>query len=77
MPEHGLFDLTLKVRGDLVVDCHHTIEDVGIVLGEAIKEAIGDKKVHKTIWGYNTAYGRGTYTYVQLIYQAVLTLYLT
>ena len=40
---HGLFDLTLKVRGDLVVDCHHTIEDVGIVLGEAIKEAIGDK----------------------------------
>lgn len=41
---HGLFDLTLKVRGDLVVDCHHTIEDVGIVLGEAIKEAIGDKK---------------------------------
>ena len=41
---HGLFDLALKVRGDLVVDCHHTIEDVGIVLGEAIKEAIGDKK---------------------------------
>ena len=41
---HGVVDLTLKVRGDLVVDCHHTIEDVGIVLGEAIKEAIGDKK---------------------------------
>lgn len=41
---HGLFDLALKLRGDLVVDCHHTIEDVGIVLGEAIKEAIGDKK---------------------------------
>lgn len=37
------FDLKLKVTGDLIVDCHHTIEDVGIVLGEAIKEAIGDK----------------------------------
>ena len=38
-----VFDLKLKVTGDLIVDCHHTIEDVGIVLGEAIKEAIGDK----------------------------------
>lgn len=42
--KHGLFDLTLKVKGDLIVDCHHTIEDVGIVLGEAIKKALGDKK---------------------------------
>lgn len=42
--KHGLFDLALHVQGDLIVDCHHTIEDVGIVLGEAIKEAIGDKK---------------------------------
>lgn len=42
--KHGLFDLTLKVQGDLIVDCHHTIEDVGIVLGEAIKKAVGDKK---------------------------------
>ena len=41
--KHGLFDLKLKVTGDLIVDCHHTIEDVGIVLGEAIKEAIEDK----------------------------------
>jgi len=40
---HGFFDLDLKVKGDLVVDCHHTIEDTGIVLGQAIKEAIGDK----------------------------------
>lgn len=44
---HGLFDLDVKAIGDLVVDCHHTIEDVGIVLGEAIKEAIGDKKAIK------------------------------
>ena len=42
--KHGLFDLTVKVKGDLNVDCHHTIEDTGIVLGQAIKEAIGDKK---------------------------------
>ncbi|MCR5215800.1 MAG: imidazoleglycerol-phosphate dehydratase HisB [Lachnospiraceae bacterium] len=41
---HGLFDLTVKCEGDLHVDCHHTIEDVGIVLGEAIKEAVGDKR---------------------------------
>lgn len=40
---HGLFDLTVKVKGDLDVDCHHTIEDTGIVLGQAILEAIGDK----------------------------------
>lgn len=41
--KHGLFDLKVKVQGDLIVDCHHTIEDVGIVLGEAIKKALGDK----------------------------------
>ena len=42
--KHGLFDLELKVVGDLEVDSHHTIEDVGIVLGQAIAEAVGDKK---------------------------------
>lgn len=41
---HGFFDLDLKVAGDLEVDCHHTIEDAGIVLGNAIREALGDKK---------------------------------
>ena len=41
---HGLFDLTAKVNGDLQVDCHHTIEDTGIVLGQAIAKAIGEKK---------------------------------
>lgn len=40
---HGFFDLTVKCKGDLYVDSHHTIEDVGIVLGKAIKEAVGDK----------------------------------
>lgn len=41
---HGFFDLECFVTGDLHVDCHHTIEDVGIVIGQAIKEAIGQKK---------------------------------
>ena len=41
---HGLFDLKVNTEGDLAVDCHHTIEDTGIVLGEAIKKAVGDKK---------------------------------
>ena len=41
---HGFFDLDVKVQGDLDVDSHHTIEDTGIVLGTAIKEAVGDKK---------------------------------
>lgn len=42
--KHGLFDLNVKCQGDLVVDCHHTIEDIGIVLGSAIKDALGNKK---------------------------------
>ena len=42
--KHGFFDLKLSCEGDLEVDTHHTIEDCGIVLGQAIKEAIGDKK---------------------------------
>ncbi len=41
---HGLFDLELKVKGDLKVDDHHTIEDTGIVLGTAIRKALGDKR---------------------------------
>lgn len=41
---HGLFDLTVQVQGDLEVDTHHTVEDTGIVLGKAIREAVGDKK---------------------------------
>ncbi|MBQ3693472.1 MAG: imidazoleglycerol-phosphate dehydratase HisB [Synergistaceae bacterium] len=44
---HGLFDLNLVCHGDIEVDSHHTIEDCGIVLGEAIKQATGDKKAIK------------------------------
>lgn len=41
---HGLFDLQVKCEGDVEVDCHHSIEDCGIALGSAIKQAVGDKK---------------------------------
>ncbi|MDO4268812.1 MAG: imidazoleglycerol-phosphate dehydratase HisB [Eubacteriales bacterium] len=41
---HGLFDLSVQAEGDLHVDTHHTVEDTGIVLGQAIKEAVGDKR---------------------------------
>ena len=41
--KHGSFDLTLSCKGDLEVDCHHSAEDIGICLGEALKQALGDK----------------------------------
>lgn len=41
---HSLIDLNISVKGDLVVDAHHTIEDLGICIGKALKEAVGDKK---------------------------------
>jgi imidazoleglycerol-phosphate dehydratase len=40
---HGFFDLTIRARGDLEVDQHHTVEDVGLTLGQALREALGDK----------------------------------
>ena len=42
--KHGLFDIQLRAKGDLDVDLHHTVEDVGIVLGQAIREALGDAR---------------------------------
>jgi imidazoleglycerol-phosphate dehydratase len=41
---HGRFDLEISATGDLHIDCHHTVEDVGIVLGQAFNQALGDKK---------------------------------
>ncbi len=43
LAKHGGFDLTVKADGDLAVDAHHTVEDVGIALGECLREALGDK----------------------------------
>jgi len=42
--KHGLFDLDVKADGDLHIDAHHTVEDIGIVLGQALAQAVGDKK---------------------------------
>jgi imidazoleglycerol-phosphate dehydratase len=41
---HGLFDLEIEAKGDIDIDYHHTVEDIGIVLGEAFRQALGDKK---------------------------------
>ena len=41
---HGLVDLTIRAQGDLEIDAHHTVEDIGITLGQAVNQAIGDKK---------------------------------
>ncbi len=49
--KHGFFNLDVKINGDLAVDGHHTVEDAGIVLGNAIKDAVGDKKGIKR-YGY-------------------------
>lgn len=51
--KHGMFDLTLKVQGDLDVDGHHTVEDTGIVLGKVLAQALGDKSGIKR---YGTAF---------------------
>ena len=42
--KHGLFDMKLKAKGDIDIDDHHTVEDIGIVLGKALKQAVGDMK---------------------------------
>lgn len=44
MCKHGIFDMRLKAKGDIDVDYHHTIEDIGIVLGKAVKQALGNMK---------------------------------
>jgi imidazoleglycerol-phosphate dehydratase len=51
--KHGLFNLKVEAKGDLCVDAHHTVEDVGIVLGQAVKKALGEKK---SIKRYGTSY---------------------
>jgi imidazoleglycerol-phosphate dehydratase len=51
LARHGLFDLDVTAEGDLHVDSHHTVEDVGIVLGQAIDKAVGDKRgIHRYGW---------------------------
>jgi len=44
MCKHGIFDMKLKAKGDIEIDYHHTVEDIGIVFGKALKQALGDMK---------------------------------
>jgi imidazoleglycerol-phosphate dehydratase len=53
IPRHGIFDLQITAVGDLEVDSHHTVEDIGIVLGQALKKALGEKT---SISRYGSAY---------------------
>lgn len=57
---HGRFDLTLKCDGDTQVDYHHTTEDIGIAMGQAILEALGDKKGHPPLWQFPASDGWNT-----------------
>lgn len=50
---HGLFDLEIEAKGDLHIDAHHTVEDVGIILGQAVSQALGDKA---GIYRYGSSY---------------------
>jgi imidazoleglycerol-phosphate dehydratase len=51
LARHSLIDLTVNAEGDLEVDAHHTVEDVGIVLGQALEKALGDKRgIHRYGW---------------------------
>jgi imidazoleglycerol-phosphate dehydratase len=55
---HGLIDLDIQAEGDLHIDGHHTVEDVGITLGQAVAQAVGDKKRHHALWPCLCATGR-------------------
>ena len=59
LARHSLVDLTVRVKGDTEVDDHHTVEDTGIVLGQALREALGDKRGHPPVWLRDGAARRG------------------
>lgn len=53
LAKHGLFDLSIKAKGDLQVDLHHTVEDVGIALGDAFLQALGDRRgIRRFAWAF-------------------------
>ena len=65
LSKHGFFDLTVKAKGDLATGCHHTVEDCGLSLGEALKKAIGTKE------GINR-YGEATIPMDEALFQVVI-----
>ena len=60
--KHGQFDLNVEARGDVDIDDHHTVEDIGICLGQTIREALGDKRGIKRYASGLRADGRGAGT---------------
>ena len=58
LAKHSLIDLTVKAEGDVDVDAHHTVEDVAIVLGQALREALGDKRGIARFQNVGVAIGR-------------------
>ena len=50
LARHSLIDLTVRAEGDLHIDDHHTVEDTGIALGQALAQALGDKRGHPALW---------------------------
>ncbi|MBS1113800.1 MAG: imidazoleglycerol-phosphate dehydratase HisB [Nitrospirae bacterium] len=82
MSKHGLFDIKIKAKGDREIDDHHTVEDIGIVLGKAFKKALGDMKGISR-YGYasvpmnsgitlhvSTPYGRNTHHIIEGVFKA-------
>ncbi len=63
---HGLFDLTVEASGDLQTGGHHTVEDVGICLGPALAEALGDKTGYQPVREHARAHGRSRLVLVAL-----------
>lgn len=55
--KHGLFDLEIQASGDVHIDDHHTVEDIGIVLGETPRKALGGQKKYSSLWLFYSAYG--------------------
>ena len=58
MAVHGQLDLEVAANGDIEVDLHHTVEDVGLVLGEVIQKALGDRKGITPLWTRRHSHGR-------------------
>ena len=68
MARHALFDLKLRAKGDTEIDFHHTVEDVGLAFGEALKKALGDKA------GYNARFGSADVPMMDALSSVVLDL---